>query len=228
MPLTMLPHWSEPPIWSAAVVAAGELGEVVGLQDHVVELEEGQLVLAVEAELDRIDRQHAVDREVAADIAQEVDVVERRQPLGVVDHDRGVRPPVEVDEVGEGRLEALLVGLDLVVGEELARLVLARRVADARRAAAHQRDRPVAGLLEPAQHHDREQVADVEARRRAVEADIGGDHALGETPASSPSGSEHWWMKPRSDMTRRKSDLNSVIGGNPLAGAALRRRAAAV
>ena len=163
-----------------AVIAPVELGEVVGLEHHVVEFEEGQLVLAVETELDRIHRQHAVDREMLADVAQEVDVVERRQPFGVVDHDGGVGPALEIDELGEGGLEALLVGLDLIVGEELAQLVLARRVADARRAAAHQRDRPVAGLLEPAQHHDREEIADVIARRRAVVADIGGDHALGQ------------------------------------------------
>ncbi len=162
-----------------AAVAAVQLGEVVGLQDHVVELEEGQLVLALEAQLDRIHRQHAVDGEVAADVAQEIDVVERRQPLGVVDHDRVGLALAEGDEVGEGLAQALLVGLDLLVGEELAHVVLAGRVADPGRAAAHERDRPVAGLLEPAQHHDRDEVADVKARRRAVESDIGGDRAPG-------------------------------------------------
>ena len=38
--MTMLPHWSEPPICSDAVVALVQLDEVVGLQDHVVEFEE--------------------------------------------------------------------------------------------------------------------------------------------------------------------------------------------
>ena len=44
----MLPHWSEPPICSTAAVAPVELDEVVGLQDHVVEFEEAQRLLAVE------------------------------------------------------------------------------------------------------------------------------------------------------------------------------------
>ena len=46
-----------------------------------------------------------------------------------------------------------------------------------RGAAAHQRDRPVAGLLQPVQHHDLDQRADMQGRRGAVEADIGHDLA---------------------------------------------------
>ena len=60
----------------AAAVAPVELDEIVGLQDHVVEFEERQRLLALEPQLDRIHRQHAVDREMPADIAQELDVVE--------------------------------------------------------------------------------------------------------------------------------------------------------
>ena len=56
-----------------------------------------------------------------------------------------------------------------------AAVVLARRIADPRGPAAHQRDRAVAGLLHPVQHHDRHQRADMQRRRRAVETDIGSD-----------------------------------------------------
>ena len=62
--------------------------------------------------------------------------------------------------------------------EQLAALVLARGIADLGRAAAHQHDRLVARLLQPAQQHDLDEVADVEARRGRVEADIGGDDLL--------------------------------------------------
>ena len=48
MPQTMLPHWSEPPICSVHAVAAVQLAEVVALQDHVVEFEERQRLLAVQ------------------------------------------------------------------------------------------------------------------------------------------------------------------------------------
>jgi hypothetical protein len=71
-----------------AAGALVELDEVVGLQDHVVEFEERQLLLAVEPHLHRVEAQHAVDREMPADVAQEVDVVERIEPVGVVGHQR--------------------------------------------------------------------------------------------------------------------------------------------
>jgi len=47
-------------------------------------------------------------------------------------------------ELREHGADAHEVVLDILVGEDLAALVLARRVADARGAAAHQGDRPVA------------------------------------------------------------------------------------
>src|SRR5690606_33857286 len=86
-----------------------QLDEVVGLQDHVIELDERQLLLALEPQPHRIHGQHAVDREVAADISQEVDVIERDEPLGVVDHDRIVSPRAEPQKAAEDLLDALLV-----------------------------------------------------------------------------------------------------------------------
>ena len=158
-----------------AAVAAVELDEVVGLQDHVVEFEERQFLLALEPQLHRIEGEHAVDREVAADVAQEVDVVERVQPVGIVGHDRVAAGILEFEELGENGADALEIFVDEFVGQQAAAFVLAGGVADPRRAAAHQRDRAVAGLLQPVEHHDRQQRADVQRRRGAVEADIGGD-----------------------------------------------------
>ena len=143
---------------------------------------------------------------MAADVAQEIDVVERVEPVGIVGHDGVAAGVFEFEELREDRADALEILVDHLVGENAAALVLAGRIADARRAAAHQRDRPVAGLLQPVQHHDRQQRADMQRGRGAVEADIGGDRpALAR--ASSASGSETWWMKPRSARTLRKSDL---------------------
>ena len=61
--------------------------------------------------------------------------------------------------------------------EQLAAFVLARRVADHRRAAAHQRDRLAARLLQPVQHHDLDERADVQRRRGAIEADVGDERS---------------------------------------------------
>ena len=39
----------------------GKMAEIVSLQDHVVEFEEGHRLLALKPKLDRIERQHPVD-----------------------------------------------------------------------------------------------------------------------------------------------------------------------
>src|SRR5690606_40405012 len=61
--------------------------EVVGLEQLVVELEEAERDLGVEAVAVGLDRDHAVDGEVPADVAEELDVLELEQPVGVVEHD---------------------------------------------------------------------------------------------------------------------------------------------
>ncbi len=109
-----------------------------------------------------------------ADLAQERDVFELAQPLVIVDHDRVGRPVAEGQEALEHLADAGDVGVDLLVGQQLAALVLAGRIADLGRPAAHQHDRLVARLLQPAQHHDLDQAADVQARRGRVEADVAG------------------------------------------------------
>jgi hypothetical protein len=49
-------------------------------------------------------------------------------------------------------------------------------IADLGGASTHQDDRLVAPLLEPAQLHDLDEIADVKARRGSVEADVARDH----------------------------------------------------
>jgi hypothetical protein len=73
-----------------------------------------------------------------------------------------------------------LFGVDLLVRQHLARLVLAGRIADARGAAAHQHQRTMAVALQQAEDHDLHQAADMQAVGRAVEADIGRDGAIAE------------------------------------------------
>ena len=68
-----------------APVASEGLEEVVGLEQHVVELKERQASL--KARLVGVRAQHFVHGEVAAVVAQEGDVVQGQQPLGVVDQE---------------------------------------------------------------------------------------------------------------------------------------------
>jgi len=64
-------------------------------RNHVVEFEERQRLLSLQAQLHAVEGQHAVDREVFADVAQERDVGEGVEPVGVVDHDRVGRAAAE-------------------------------------------------------------------------------------------------------------------------------------
>ena len=52
-----------------------------------------------------------------------------------------------------------------------------RRIADLGRAAAHQNDWAMSGLLQAAQQHDLHQVADMQAVGRGIKTDIGRNHA---------------------------------------------------
>ena len=80
----------------------------------------------------------------------------------------------EIEKAGKDLADAGHIGGDGGIVEQLALLILARGVADARRAAAHQYYRPVPGTLPMAQQHDRYQIADMQAGRRTVETDVGG------------------------------------------------------
>jgi len=63
-----------------------------------------------------------------------------------------------------------MLGGDVGLAEQLARLVLAGGIADLGRATAHQDHRLVPGLLQSAQHHDLDQAADMQAGRGGVES----------------------------------------------------------
>ena len=107
-------------------------------------------------------------------IAQEGDVFELVEPLGIVELDGVGRAIAEGKEGFEGAADAGLVVRDGLVAQQRPDLVAEGRVADARGAAAHQHDGLVAAALQQAQQHDRQQVADMQAVRRQVEARIGG------------------------------------------------------
>ena len=92
----------------------------------------------------------------------------------VVDHHRVGRSVTKHEELFERRADRGNVGLDRVVRQHLADFVLARRVADPCRATTHQNDRFMARLLQTAQEHDRDQIADVQRGRGRIEPDIAG------------------------------------------------------
>ena len=81
------------------------------------------------------------------------------------------------------RLVGLGVGVDDGAVEARARLAAARRVADTRRVVADDEHRDVAGVLELAQLVEDDGVAEVDVRRRGVDAELDAQRpplALGE------------------------------------------------
>ncbi len=71
-----------------AAVAPVELKEIGRLHQHVVELEEGQRLFVLQPAAHEFQCDHLVDREVHPVVAQELDVAELLQPIGVVGHHR--------------------------------------------------------------------------------------------------------------------------------------------
>ncbi len=105
-------------------------------------------------------------------VTQEAHIVQFVQPIGIVGHDGTVRGIAEGQVLVKHRADACHVRVDLVCRQQLTRLVFARRVADLGRAAPHQGNRPVTSLLQPAQKHDLDERADMQAVGRHIKADI--------------------------------------------------------
>ena len=162
----------------SAAIAAIELEEIIGLQQHVVEFDKAQSLFPIKPGLHRLESQHPVDCEMAADVAQEFHVIQFVQPVGIVDH-RRIRGPVAVGYVSrKHRADTVGVGMYLLDREHLAHLVLAGRVAYFGCAASHQRNGPMTGFLKPAQQHDLHQIANMERRSRQIIANVACNHAL--------------------------------------------------
>jgi hypothetical protein len=126
-------------------VALVQLQEVVGLQHLVAELRVGDT--GAHAALDRLPRDHRAQAEVLADVAQEGDQLQLREPRVVVHQDRRVRAPVEVQERLDLLLEPIRPAGHLFGGIEGPLARLARRIADEASAPADQDDRPMSGQL---------------------------------------------------------------------------------
>ena len=161
-----------------AAVALVQLHVVVGLQQHVAELGVGD-ALALEPAPDRVAVEHHVDREVLADVAEELDRRQLARPGQVVLDDRAGRRIVEVDEALELTADPVGPVGDGVGGVQGA-LAGVARVADHAGGAAGQHDRPMPGLLKPPQRQQRNQMAGVQARRGRVESRIDGDGSGGQ------------------------------------------------
>ena len=76
-------------------------------------------------------------------------------------------------------MHALFVVFDLFYGKDLASLILARGIADARCATSHEHNWLATSLLQPVQHHDGDEAANMQRECGTVVADVGHDFAPG-------------------------------------------------
>ena len=160
-----------------AAIPMVQLQEIVGLHEHVVKFEECQA--AFQPLLVAFRREHAVDGEQRADIAQKVDVIQGAKPVGVVDdHGAILFLRIEIQKPLHLTFNVRDIVVDVFDGQHFSKVRLAGRVADHARAAAHERDRLVAGPLQMRHRHDRDIMPDVQRIRRRVKTGVKRDHAL--------------------------------------------------
>jgi hypothetical protein len=154
---------------------------VVGLEQHVGELGEGDPLLALHAGADRLPGHHLVHGHVAADVPEELDEGELRGPVPVV-HEGRPRGALHVEDPRHLSRDGGHVGRQRGLVEQVALLRAARGVADHAGGATGEGDGAVAGVLEPPQDQQADEVPDVQARRRGIAAVVEGDGAVGEAP----------------------------------------------
>ena len=104
------------------------------------------------------------------DFAEQFDIVQVKEPVRVVYHERLAFG--KVDEFAHLLLEAVAVVLDLLRSHHAPHIRSSGRVADVAGSAADQGDRLVARLLETLHQAQRHKMPYVKAVRRRVEPDI--------------------------------------------------------
>jgi len=153
-----------------AVVFLCEHKKVVGLQEHIRELEEAEVLFSVQAGFDGFCRQHTIDREMFADITQKRNQIEGREPVSVVDNKGrgGVVLEKMIESAGEVA-NVVVYGVFVLYGSGL---VFAGGVADEGRAAAEDNDRGMPVFLEQTHQHDGEQMPGMQLGGSGIKANI--------------------------------------------------------
>ena len=158
--------------FQAAAVAMEQLQEVIALHEHIGELQETEPVFRRHAGLVTIRRKHAVDGKLGTDVPHELNKIQMAQPVPVI-HDERLAL-AEIQETGHLLFDTFHVMVNRFHGQHLTHIRFAGRIADHGRAAAHERDRLMAGPLHMRHGHDRNIMADMQAVRRGIKTDIKG------------------------------------------------------
>ena len=110
----------------AATLALMKLQKIVSLQYHVVEFEKTEGLVCLQAATHRFDLDHAIDREVSAVVAQEIEPRDLFEPRPVIDEGdaRGRRRGLVFQQFYEEGLQCLCVVCDVFCFQHAALTVL--------------------------------------------------------------------------------------------------------
>jgi hypothetical protein len=159
-----------------ALAGPEEVQEIIGLEQLIIELDEGQTLL--HAHPVGLGGQHPVDAEMAPDVAQESHIIQGQEPIGVVDGDSP--PPVEIQVAVKLGLDRDAEAADRLLRQQRAHLGPAAGIADHSRTAADDGQSAMPGPPQVGHGHDRDETPGMEAGRRAVIADIERDRTFAE------------------------------------------------
>src|SRR5690348_2526377 len=154
-----------------------EMQEVDRLEDHVAELGvRDALGTVFQPRAHGLLGDHHIDGEVLADVAQVLDQRHLAEPVGVVHHHRAVLA-LEREKRFELAANQLGVRVYLLSAEQHALLRFEAGVADHPGPAANQQQWAMPGALKVGQHHDRHEIADLQAWPRWIPPAIDREHA---------------------------------------------------
>ncbi len=148
--------------------------EVVALHNHIVEFKKGQALFPTLFEA--FCSKHTVNGKVYTNLAQQLNIVQIQQPVGVIGDNGFVF--TEVNKTAHLLFEAGDVVRDKFRREHLAHFVLAAGVTDHTSAAAQKYDGTMACALHMAHHHQGDKVTYMQTIGGGVEAYIKSDFFL--------------------------------------------------
>ena len=157
-----------------AAVMLEQVVEVVRLHGHVVKFQERQAFL--HSLLEALCTEHVVDREAAADLTDKVDIVQLQQPVCIVDHLSLAF--TEFDKPLHLLFKAVAVVLNGLHGHHAAHIGTTGRIADHGGTTTNQRNRLVAGHLQPLHQAQCHEMAYMERISCGIKANIEGGLAV--------------------------------------------------
>ena len=145
-----------------------QIVEVIALHGHIVELQEAQTLF--HSLLEALRSQHVVYGETAADLTNEINIVQVQQPVSVVDH--LCLPLAKLNKALHLLLEAITVVLDGLLSHHRPHIRTAGGVSDHSSTTANEGNGLIASHLQPLHQAQCHKVSNMERVSRGIKANI--------------------------------------------------------